>query len=83
MQIYLGVGNEFSEDRLRFTAEIIAVDFRNIVGDVNNFREAWPDEGQADTAATMKAYKDAGFDGPMCPDYIIGVDRDSKWGHRY
>jgi mannonate dehydratase len=63
--------------------KIVAVDFRNIIGHVNDFREAWPDEGQADMAATMKAYKDVGFEGPLCPDHIIRMDGDSAWGHRY
>ncbi len=63
--------------------KIVAVDFRNILGEVNDFREAWPDEGQGDMAATLKAYKDTGFDGPFCPDHIIRMDGDTPWGHRY
>ena len=63
--------------------KIVAIDFRNIIGHVNDFREAWPDEGQADMAATMKAYKDVGFNGPACPDHIIHMDGDTPWGHRY
>lgn len=63
--------------------KIVAIDFRNIIGEVNDFREAWPDEGQADMAATMKAYKDVGFSGPACPDHIIHMDGDTDWGHRY
>ncbi len=63
--------------------KIVAVDFRNVIGEVNNFREAWPDEGQADMAATMKAYMDVGFEGPMCPDHIIRTAGDTDWGHRY
>lgn len=63
--------------------KIVAVDFRNILGAVESFREAFPDEGQADMAATMKAYRDVGFDGPMCPDHAIHIDGDSRWGHRY
>ena len=63
--------------------KIVAVDFRNIIGHVNDFREAFPDEGQADMAATLKAYKDAGFNGPFCPDHIIHIDGDSSWGHQY
>ena len=63
--------------------KIVAVDFRNVIGHVNDFREAWPDEGQADMAATAKAYRDVGFNGPFCPDHIIHMDGDSDWGHRY
>lgn len=40
-------------------------------------------EGQADVAATMKAYVDVGFEGPMCPDHIIRTDSDTDWSHRY
>lgn len=62
---------------------IVAIDFRNVIGDVNNFREAFPDEGQADMAAAMEAYLDAGVEGPMCPDHAIHMDGDTAWGHRY
>ena len=62
---------------------IAAVDFRNIIGHVNDFREAFPDEGQVDMAATMNAYREVGFNGPFCPDHIIRTDGDTRWGHRY
>lgn len=63
--------------------KIVAVDFRNILGTPEKFREAFPDEGQADMAAAMKAYLDVGFEGPMCPDHAIHIDGDTEWGHRY
>lgn len=62
---------------------IAAVDFRNVLGTANDFREAFPDEGQADMAVAMQAYLEVGFDGPMCPDHAIRIDGDSPWGHRY
>jgi len=63
--------------------KIVAVDFRNVLGTPTKFREAFPDEGQADMAAAMKAYLDVGFDGPMTPDHAIHMDGDTAWGHRY
>ncbi len=63
--------------------KIVAVDFRNVIGTPTKFREAFPDEGQADMVAAMKAYLDVGFDGPMTPDHAIHMDGDTEWGHRY
>jgi mannonate dehydratase len=63
--------------------KIVAVDFRNVLGSPTKFREAFPDEGQADMAAAMKAYIEIGFDGPMTPDHAIHMDGDTEWGHRY
>ncbi len=63
--------------------KIVAVDFRNVLGTVTKFREAFPDEGQADMVAAMKAYMDVGFDGPMTPDHAVHMSGDTDWGHRY
>ena len=62
---------------------IFAVDFRNIIGDVNDFREAFPDEGKVDMAEAMQAYVDVGFEGPICPDHAVRMTGDTDWGHRY
>ena len=63
--------------------KIVAVDFRNTLGTTEHFRETFLEEGRADMAAAMKAYRDVGFDGPMCPDHAMHMDGDTDWGHRY
>jgi mannonate dehydratase len=63
--------------------KIFFVDFRNIIGKPDRFREAFPDEGQADLVAAMKAYKEVGFKGPMTPDHVVHMHGDTEWGHRY
>ncbi len=63
--------------------KIVTVDFRNIRGTTTNFRETFPDDGQADLYETMKAYIDVGFEGPMTPDHAMHIVGDSPWGHRY
>jgi mannonate dehydratase len=49
---------------------IAFVHFRDIVGDVNEFQEAFHDDGQSDLPACIAAYKEVGFDGPMRPDHV-------------
>lgn len=63
--------------------KIFFVDFRNVIGTPDKFREAFPDEGQADLVAAMKAYKEVGFNGPMTPDHVVHIAGDTDWGHRY
>jgi len=63
--------------------KIFFVDFRNITGSTEQFCETFPDDGDVDMAASMRAYKEVGFDGPMSPDHILHIDGDSTWGHRY
>ena len=62
---------------------IFFVDFRNIRGTPERFSETFPDEGDVDMAEAMRAYKEVGFDGPLCPDHTVRIDGDSSWGHRY
>ena len=63
--------------------KIFYVHFRNVSGPAERFAETFPEDGVADMVATMKAYRDAGFDGPMIPDHAIHMDGDTEWGHRY
>ncbi|MFH1486562.1 MAG: mannonate dehydratase [Chloroflexota bacterium] len=63
--------------------KIFFVHFRNIRGDAESFVETFPDEGQVDMLAAMKAYAEVGFDGPISPDHPLGIEGDTDWGHRY
>lgn len=49
---------------------IFMVHFRNIKGGYLNFREAMPDEGSVDMAACIRAYREVGYDGILCPDHV-------------
>lgn len=55
---------------------IFMVHFRNISGGYLDFREAMPDEGTVDMAAAVKAYREVGYDGVLCPDHVPLSDVD-------
>ena len=55
---------------------IFMVHFRNIVGGYLDFREALPDEGDVDMAACVRAYREVGYDGVLCPDHVPQSDLD-------
>jgi len=63
--------------------KIFFVDFRNVTGTTERFSETFPDDGDVDMAESMRAYKEVGFTGPMCPDHILRIDGDTAWGHQY
>ncbi|QDC10805.1 TIM barrel protein [Oceanicola sp. D3] len=49
---------------------IFMVHFRNIRGGHLDFHECFPDEGDVDMAACVRAYRDAGYSGILCPDHV-------------
>jgi mannonate dehydratase len=49
---------------------IFMVHFRNIKGGYLDFREAMPDEGSVDMAACIRAYREVGYQGILCPDHV-------------
>ncbi len=56
--------------------KIFMVHFRNILGGYLDFRECFPDEGTLDMAACLRAYRDAGYRGILCPDHVPLSDLD-------
>lgn len=46
------------------------VHFRDVRGGKHDFVETFHDNGPTDMAASMRAYRDIGFDGPMRPDHV-------------
>ena len=53
------------------------VHFRDIRGTANSFAETFHDNGQTDMVAAVRAYREAGFDGPIRPDHVpqlVGED---------
>lgn len=56
--------------------KIFMVHFRNIKGGYLDFREAMPDEGSVDMAACVRAYREVGYQGVLCPDHVPFSDVD-------
>jgi mannonate dehydratase len=62
--------------------KIVFAHFRAVQGQVPKFDEVFMDEGDTDTFAAMKAYKDVGFEGPIRADHTPGVVGDNQSGQR-
>jgi mannonate dehydratase len=55
--------------------KIFNVHFRNIKGHRDDFvAECFPDDGDIDLGAAIRAYRDVGYDGMLMPDHIPAVD---------
>lgn len=50
--------------------KIFFVHFRDIVGTLENFHEAFHDNGQTDMVKALTCYRDVGFDGPVRIDHV-------------
>lgn len=61
-----------------FGKKISFVHFRDVRGVPTKFEETWHDAGKTDMLATMKAYRDIGFDGVLRPDHVPTVEGDSN-----
>ena len=54
--------------------KIFNVHFRNIKGHRNDFTaECFPDDGDIDLGAAVRAYRDIGYDGMLMPDHVPTV----------
>jgi mannonate dehydratase len=58
--------------------KIFFVHFRDVLGTVENYEEAWHDAGKTDMLACMQAYRDIGFEGVLRPDHVPTVEGDSN-----
>jgi mannonate dehydratase len=61
-------------DRINF------VHFRDVEGTPERFQEVWHDEGPTDMLATIEAYDEVGFDGPIRPDHVATMAGDQEEG---
>ena len=52
--------------------------FRNLTGTTERFTESFHDDGKQDMYAAMKAYHDAGFEGPMRPDHAPTMEGEDN-----
>jgi mannonate dehydratase len=54
--------------------KLFNVHFRNIRGKRLDFMEVFPDEGSMDMAATLRAYRDVGYQYMLMPDHVPEID---------
>ncbi len=62
--------------------KIFLVHFRFVRGKVPQYTEVFIDEGDLDPLASMKTYREVGYDGPFVSDHTPKVEGDTPWGHR-
>jgi len=62
--------------RIGGRGRIYMVHFRNIKGGYCDFSECFPDEGAVDMAAAVRAYREVGYRGVLCPDHVPASDLD-------
>lgn len=53
--------------------KLFNVHFRNIKGQLNNFVEVFPDEGDIDMLKAMRTYKEVGYEYMIMPDHVPGI----------
>ena len=58
--------------------KIFFAHFRNLNGTAENFTEQFHDDGQQDMYLAMKAYFEAGVDGPMRPDHAPTMEGEDN-----
>lgn len=63
--------------------KIFFVHIRDVVGNSNNFRETFHDNGPTDMVAMFKAYNDIGYDGPIRSDHVPTMAGESNEQNGY
>ena len=58
--------------------KIFYVHFRNVIGVVPKYSEVFPDQGDGDMAANLKALQAVGYQGYLVPDHHFGVAADDE-----
>ena len=61
---------------------IFYVHFRDVQGSVPSFQECFPNEGNVDPVAILRALHEVGFDGFLIDDHVPAMLDDSDWHHR-
>jgi mannonate dehydratase len=58
--------------------KVFFVHFRDVFGDRHHFIETFHDEGPTDMYACMRAYAEAGFNGPLRPDHVPALEGETN-----
>ena len=58
--------------------KIFFVHFRNVRGSADRFEETFPDDGQTDMLACLRAYQAIGFEGLLRPDHVPTLAGESN-----
>ena len=86
MLLCLGCMQEAGEDAIeviRYFGErgkVFYVHFRNVKGTVPRYTEVFPDQGDLDLVAAIKALWEVGYQGVLVPDHQFGILGDDEWG---
>jgi mannonate dehydratase len=75
-------------EAIRYFAQkksIFMVHLRNIKGGYLNFEEVYPDNGDVDFYEALRAYREAGYEGMLCPDHVpvSEADPDNERQHSF
>lgn len=63
--------------------KIFFVHIRDVEGDRNSFKETFHDDGPTDMPDIFRAYRDAGFTGPLRSDHVPSMAGDDNEQHGY
>jgi len=66
-------------DRYSRQGNIAYVHFRNVRGQVPDYREVFLDEGDVDMLRALRLYRDNGYDGVMIPDHTPQMTCAAPW----
>jgi mannonate dehydratase len=75
-QVYAGL------ERFGRAGKLVYVHFRNVMGALPCFSEAFVDEGSTDVVRCLRILRDVGFEGFLIDDHVPHMVDDTVWGHR-
>jgi len=85
MLLCLGCMQEAGEDPIEVIRyfgkrdRVFYVHFRNVKGTVPHYTEVFPDQGDLDMVAAMRALWEVGYGGVLVPDHHFGILGDDEW----
>jgi len=85
MLLCLGCMQEAGEDALQAIRlfgrqqRVFYVHFRNVKGRVPHYTEVFPDQGDLDMVAAIRALWEVGYRGFLVPDHQFGIIGDDEW----